>query len=381
MFLPHRPFVFCIVLLLQLSASPFARCFLNQPKTSFTQTSKSFSHPTIVHSSYRNRSSSLSTLSKLLSWFQGDFDNYNQVFKERQAFNMTPREGGGHEHIHCTLVPLQASYFPIDMFESNEGTRSIVASSILNTQLYNQDRGVVLAIYYLDGQPHRIFRIRLYTLFQDESFSPQNSHPHSSDNKMYIRMKLYVLKPPLENKIRRELNVSEWESIIYQSLTTLTTNVSNTHSTHLHAWDDHFTELPRCDVIWMSYPDPVRHNYFTVLNPEDDFIDSSESIHAYMIYDIQSQGVTVESQTTPGLKLRIQDELSLWENHLWINDRGYELHSNKLVYGNWKGIPYKMERVSSFRTVMGDDSKRSTVKERHIMNPSLEWTLIHSSPV
>jgi hypothetical protein len=39
----------------------------------------------------------------LADWFQGNFDNVPQV-GEDQHQNMEPREGGGHEHFHCTLV-------------------------------------------------------------------------------------------------------------------------------------------------------------------------------------------------------------------------------------------------------------------------------------
>uniref|UniRef100_A0A7S1ZWM5 F-box domain-containing protein n=1 Tax=Trieres chinensis TaxID=1514140 RepID=A0A7S1ZWM5_TRICV len=44
----------------------------------------------------------------LLRRFQGDFDNYVQVRRDH-AGGLTPREGGGHEHIHCSLVPVDAS--------------------------------------------------------------------------------------------------------------------------------------------------------------------------------------------------------------------------------------------------------------------------------
>jgi hypothetical protein len=44
----------------------------------------------------------------LSDWFQGDFDNYAQVVEDRKQ-KLEPREGGGHEHFHCTLVPVTES--------------------------------------------------------------------------------------------------------------------------------------------------------------------------------------------------------------------------------------------------------------------------------
>jgi len=66
---------------------------------------------------------------RLLEWFQGDFDNYAQVFEDRKN-GLLPRDGGGHEHFHCTLVPV------------TESSR--------------------LAAFFFDGNPNRIFRFRYY---------------------------------------------------------------------------------------------------------------------------------------------------------------------------------------------------------------------------
>jgi len=69
--------------------------------------------------------------------FRGHFDNLAQVRADR-ASGLLPREGGGHEHIHCHLQPVKLSDAPAD--------------------------SVVLAHYYFDGQPERTFRLRLYKL-------------------------------------------------------------------------------------------------------------------------------------------------------------------------------------------------------------------------
>jgi hypothetical protein len=97
-----------------------------------------------------------------LSTFSGDFDNYLQVLNDRQN-GLLPREGGGHEHIHCTLIP--------------------VASDSR------------LAAFYFDGNPQKIFRFRFYQI---------------QDNGL---MKLYTLTPELEGQLRKELDPTQWPRI------------------------------------------------------------------------------------------------------------------------------------------------------------------------
>jgi hypothetical protein len=81
-----------------------------------------------------------------------------------------------------------------------------------------------------------------------------------------------------------------------------------------------------------------------------------------------SKGAIVDSiSLIPGKRILIKDELSLWKNEFWINDRGYdpdavaeeevEVDESRngvgimpFVYGNRRGIPYKLERVSCIST-------------------------------
>ena len=93
----------------------------------------------------------------------------------------------------------------------------------------------------------------------------------------------------------------------------------------------------------------------------------------------------------PGKRILIKDELSLWKDEFWINDRGYdpdakdsdtttekqETDSNKtgnetsmpFVYGNRRGVPYKLQRVSNFRVDTSLGIERVSAKS------DLEWTL------
>jgi len=92
-------------------------------------------------------------LDNFLEDFHGHFDNHMQVQENEQA-GLTPREGGGHEHIHCTLIPVEVSV--------PEGHEHATMQH-------------VLARYYFNGQPQAIFRERLYSfdaLAKDPQFGP-----------------------------------------------------------------------------------------------------------------------------------------------------------------------------------------------------------------
>lgn len=85
--------------------------------------------------------SSTALLAQFAKRFRGDFDNLAQVVSDR-ARGLAPREGGGHEHIHCNLQPITLK-LPAELGCSREH---------------------VLASYYFDGQPERAFRVRIYEL-------------------------------------------------------------------------------------------------------------------------------------------------------------------------------------------------------------------------
>lgn len=49
------------------------------------------------------------------------------------------------------------------------------------------------------------------------------------------------------------------------------------------------------------------------------------------------------SQSDPNEIITVKDELKLWNNRLWINDRVYS-SAGKLIIGNRDGIPYKFNK-------------------------------------
>ena len=275
-----------------------------------------------------------SMLNQLLGRFQGDFDNYHQVYTDR-CNGLMPRDGGGHEHFHCTLVPLPT--FP--------------ASSLLNNDksIHYSKFGTVLASYYLDGMPQRIFRLRLYVFYTEQT-------DHDDDDSV-VKMKLYTINTNLETKLRQESAdaLVQWKTIIQDYITSEPTN-------------DLFSELKRCDIKWTKIPDPIRHAYLKDTSNKK----NNDAYHAIMMYDHEDGGVLLESQIVPGAYLRIQDELSLWEDELMINDRGHDANdSTKQIYGNRNGIPYRMKRVAYMENINSDGGAVT----RRVVDSDLEWTL------
>lgn len=57
-------------------------------------------------------------------------------------------------------------------------------------------------------------------------------------------------------------------------------------------------------------------------------------------------GTWIKSQNVGGLEILVKDDLKVWPDHLWVNDRGFDGEGN-FVYGNQRGVPYKMRRVAA----------------------------------
>ena len=278
----------------------------------------------------------------ILDRFQGDFDNYQQVVKDREN-GLLPREGGGHEHIHCCLVPV------------NHDSR--------------------LAAFYFDGQPGAIFRFRYYQLVPTDTSSP----PHLSKS---VDTMLYTLHPELDLQLRQCSDPVQWPGIFH--------NFTATATEHTAA----VTLLEKCDVRWSWELDPVQHAYVAEHGNDDDTnadADDRTAMHAVMVYG----SATVQSQMMPGQQILIKDQLSLWEDALWIHDRGYNTETGDYIYGNQRGVPYALQRVANIQddhhvkaadatstraasTPSSPTTSAATTSytvHRVVVNPALQWTL------
>mmetsp|Transcript_12137 Transcript_12137/g.18628 ORF Transcript_12137/g.18628 Transcript_12137/m.18628 type:complete len:396 (-) Transcript_12137:242-1429(-) len=294
------------------------------------------------------KSSTAPLLATLLARFQGDFDNFNQVCSDRSN-DLLPRQGGGHEHFHVTLIPLPINILPDsrDLFPVEEENKNESCC------------GAVVAAYYFDGMPNRIFRLRMYTLYCDSECRQTGDR---------VKMKLFTFDPSLEGKLREKSSssVESWIDLIREHVSSETMGDDSVKSSLC------VKEMGRCDILWTEQPDLVRHAYlneYTRASREE--MHQNHPIHAIMVNDHEKGGVLLESQMMPGSYIRVQDELSLWGDELWINDRGHDADSKNMVYGNWKGVPYQMTRVSNI-VVASEASSKLT---RNIVDPTLRWTL------
>ena len=301
----------------------------------------------------------------LLSHFQGDFDNYHQVVEDRKR-GLTPGEGGGHEHIHCTLVPCPQ---PCD---ENAGERD----------------QWILAAFYFNGNPRQIFRFRAYRLMP----------PPADAGDEPVRMKLYTLLPALEQRLRQcsEQPCSWWEEA-WDVWRDDASNSQEDGDISAEEWERFQTvgvstlvdALPGCDVLWDPNWDPEKHPYLSADEYGDGAatpLPSGQSCHATM--EAGQKGAIVDSiSMIPGKRILIKDELSLWKDEFWINDRGYDPDAEEtnaegegmpFVYGNRWGVPYKLKKSSEIRIRQDDEkgAKPNLALERyHCNEEDLQWTL------
>lgn len=101
-----------LLLLLLLLARPTPAAATASPPCFFFMHLQKFADPRVPRSRGRHlppplRAALESPGAVFERWFQGQFDNADQVAGER-AQGMVPGEGGGHEQIHCVLEPLPA---------------------------------------------------------------------------------------------------------------------------------------------------------------------------------------------------------------------------------------------------------------------------------
>lgn len=125
---------------------------------------------------------------QFLDLFCGEFDNYEQVAAQRAA-GVLPREGGGHEHIHCSLTPLAGD--------------------------------MLFARYYFNGDPSVVFRSRLYKVLASDA----------SDRGL-LEMRIFRFYEETERRLKAsnyDIGALEWDD------------------------DDLYDWLQGCEVYWERY--------------------------------------------------------------------------------------------------------------------------------
>jgi hypothetical protein len=271
----------------------------------------------------------------LMDRFCGDFDNYRQVVQDRKN-GLLPREGGGHEHIHAVFVPVT--------------------------------KHARLAAFYFDGNPNALFRFRYYHFVSSSTSSPENVE--------LVDTYLYTLSSDLYAKLSHAHPI-EWSRLFREHLEVL----GNENEEAGFSPDDdgghvdltqvalHFgaiQNLPRCEVRWSWELDPVQHSYIdtTKLASSDDSGNGDvDGLHAVMVHGEAT--VVSSSQNSAGRSILIRDQLSLYEHLFYIHDRGWDPDTMEYIYGNQRGVPYLLERVT----------RRYANGTMILTDPDLSWTL------
>ena len=220
------------------------------------------------------------TLDRFIEQFRGEFDNHEQIAYETTA-GLTPREGGGHEHIHCSLRTVALHDRP-------------------------QDGRHVLATYYFNGNPDIVFRERLYEL---------DALPHDPQFGSCIRMRIYKPRPEVSERLRAGCGVDDFAWSAAEDLH---------HSLHVDA----------ADVYWRWCGERFEGS-------------------------MRTESVEIISERS-GQPITVRDDVALWQDALWVNDRGSDAATGAYVYGNIHDIPYKMARVADDHwTVRGEASREA----------------------
>ena len=168
-------------------------------------------------------------------------------------------------------------------------------------------------------------------------------------------MMLNTLHPELEKVLKSEAsNPLSWPSIFESFEPTKESEAK-------------VTRLKNCEISWSFQIDPVQHSYLAD-TPEKDEEEESKFPHAIMVH-----GPTIVNSTIiPGMQIRIVDQLSLYPDVFYINDRGFDPTTGAFIYGNQREVPYRLERVS---TISSNTSSEDEGLQRIVTNSDLEWTM------
>ena len=176
-------------------------------------------------------------------------------------------------------------------------------------------------MYYFEGDPSKLFRVRCHML-----------HGGIGSEATTLEMRLWRV-PPGVVAAASAASPSGAEAASAAATAAL-----------LEAGLDACTALDGCEVFWA----------FENSTPQEGDVRRLRSLVATM----EGGGYLVESEREPGRFIRVEDDLVLapptiatdsnetpLRATLQINDRGYDSCSGEMVYGNWRGVPYALERV------------------------------------
>lgn len=215
----------------------------------------------------------MDSYNRMLGWFDGIFDNEDQAIEDRRNC-LDFANGYGHRHVTCHIFRL------------------------------HDNRNFRQAIYTLDGDEKKVFRLRIY-----EFYSPQIFSNDSTPDVCVASMRLYR---PL---------VIDYQAI---SVEIVRRQIQN-NEPRLSALLQNYEYLAGCDIDWMA-----------VLCPSSGKQTFAGSIRVVPCW--------IRSERDPSVNLRVEERICLTESEMSVNDRVYDL-SGRLLHGDKGGVPYIYKKL------------------------------------
>jgi len=173
-------------------------------------------------------------------------------------------------------------------FSARDGGHELVTATIVPHPTLVD---VLVAAYYFENDPTKVFRFRYYEFITDD-VNPWRQRGH-------VVMRLHRPSAAAEAALK---------AVGYDT------------TRYLPALDAECEALSGCDVIWRKRP--WRRHYRG---------------------ELECGTCTLRSQRDPTVEIIVKDDLRLWKDALWINDRVYN-KEGELLIGNRDGIPYKLRK-------------------------------------
>lgn len=217
--------------------------------------------------------------SVMMSWFPGRYDNQEQVYFEEE---LQIDEELRHERIHSIFEPVELAAFGDNVF-------------------YVQQ--------YLDGDPDKIYRQRIYTFRVDYD---ENA----------VRLDIYVPKDPDAIK-DAHLDPSKLQGLSPETM----------------------IEYPGCEVYWRR---------------------ESQQFIGYM----REEACRIES-TRSGRTIIVTDDLMLNANEIWIRDTAVDTDGN-YVYGHKGNEHHKLRKARMFKCWAGILRRGATEQADSYFDPDVQ---------
>ena len=254
---------------------------------------------------FRARSAPSDLLEPFCELFTGEFDNYDQALDDRRR-GLFPREGGGHEHIHASLRRLAAGVprapgAPADeAVDDDELARALLALG--GARDGDAAAAAWLARYYFDGDPARVFRLRVYTL-----------HVAAAA----LEMRLWRPDGAFDARARGARHAPGAVRALLREAAGLGGGGDGAPAAGLERLDG-------CEVFWRAR--------------DGDGFDGAMAGGGCVV-------CSAPPPPAPAREIDVRDQLTLTRAGISLDDRGFDLASGRQLYGNWAGVPYAMTRV------------------------------------